>query len=190
MSAGEPSDALVRREVACCGSVGVGRARERLILRRGEARARAVHERVYKCDGAVGEREFDGHGIARVVEAERAGLQDECAAEVRVVCGRRAAAEDDDGPSGFERRVRGEGEADGRRVRDLHAGEFDGRVRIVEEFYELVVVRVANAVAVRIALDFRRRRVVGRNAREQFVDDERQAHVQSRVAGNSRAAIV
>jgi len=64
----------------------------------------------------------------------------------------------------------------------LQAGEVGGRVGVVEEFDELVVVGAAHAVAVGVALNLGGLGVVGRNVREHFVDDERQAHAQCRAA--------
>jgi hypothetical protein len=160
-----------------------------LVFRRGDAPARPVDERGDD-ERAVCERELDGHCVARVVETERACLEDRRAAERVGGGGRRAAAEDDDGPPGFEQRVRGEGEADARRVGDLHAGEFDRRVRIVEKLYELIVVRAAHAVAVRVALDLDRVRIVGRHVGQNLVDDKRQTDLRCGVAGHLRAAII
>ena len=183
--------ARVRNEVAARPSpLGVGRARQRLVFGRGRTPDRAVGERGDCGDRAVGERELERHSVAGVVEAERVGFQDQCAAECWVVRRGRAAAEDDDRPSGFERRVRGEGEAQGCGVGELHAGEVNRRVRVVEEFHELVVVRAAHPVAVRVALDLDGLGVIRRNVREDFVDDERQAHVKCHMAAGGCSSIV
>jgi hypothetical protein len=77
---------------------------------RGSVRDRGDDER------APGERETDGNGVARVVQTQRAGLEDEGAPELVGDGGPPVTAAIEKSPPGVERRCGEAGTTDGGRV--------------------------------------------------------------------------